>query len=83
MNIEQLLILLLIGGVAGWLAGILMKGKGLGIVPNIIIGWIGSFIGGAAFNFLGISSSGLLGTIITATIGACILLAVVSALKKM
>ena len=82
MDIQQLVIFLVIGAVAGWLAGVLMKGRGFGLLANIVIGWIGSVIGGFTFSLLGFSSAGLIGTIITATVGACLLLAIISALKK-
>ncbi len=74
------LIFLAIGAIAGWLAGQIIKGRGFGLVTNIIIGIIGSFIGG---NFFGsIMSKGLVGSIVTATLGAVVLLAVVKLLKK-
>lgn len=80
---------LIIGAVAGWLAGILMKGKkGYGILGNIIVGCIGSLIGGFLFDLLGISLSlgikyeGLITSLITAFVGALILLVVITWLKK-
>lgn len=82
MNIEQLVIFIVIGAVAGWLAGVIMKGSGMGLVPNIIVGWVGSFIGAAVFHFLGFSSSGIIGAIITATVGASLLLLLISVIKK-
>lgn len=70
---------LIIGGVAGWLAGILMKGRGLGIVVNIIVGVIGGFLGGWLFSRLGISFGvGDVGEFITSFLGAVILLIIVS-----
>ena len=82
MNLIEILIFLLIGAVAGWLAGKLMKGGGLGILGNIIVGVIGSVIGGFVFGLIGISAGGILGSIITATAGAAILLFCLGALKK-
>jgi uncharacterized membrane protein YeaQ/YmgE (transglycosylase-associated protein family) len=82
MDVQQLIIFLVIGAVAGWLAGLLIKGRGFGLIANIVIGWIGSLIGGFTFSLLGFASAGLLGTIITATVGACLLLAIIGALKK-
>jgi uncharacterized membrane protein YeaQ/YmgE (transglycosylase-associated protein family) len=74
---------LLVGLIAGWLAGTLVKGGGFGILGNIVIGIIGAFLGGFLFNLLGLSSNGgLLGSIIVATIGAIVLLIIVRALKK-
>jgi uncharacterized membrane protein YeaQ/YmgE (transglycosylase-associated protein family) len=78
-----LLIFLVIGAVAGWLAGTLMKGGGFGLIGNLIVGIIGAFLGGMIFNWLGITLvGGLVGSLITATIGALVLLFIVSLVKK-
>jgi uncharacterized membrane protein YeaQ/YmgE (transglycosylase-associated protein family) len=82
MDITSLLVFLAIGAVAGWLAGVLMKGGGFGLLGNIIIGIIGAVIGGAVFGMLGISAGGLVGSIVTATAGAAILLFIVGLVKK-
>lgn len=77
MSGEMLIIWLIIGAVAGWLAGMLMKGGGFGLVGDIVVGIIGAFIGGWLFGQLGVSAgAGILGAIVTATIGAIVLLAV-------
>lgn len=76
-------IFLAIGAVAGWLAGTLMKGKGFGLLVNIIIGIIGAVLGGFVFSFLGIAIGGLIGSIITATAGAALLLFIVGVIKKL
>jgi uncharacterized membrane protein YeaQ/YmgE (transglycosylase-associated protein family) len=65
---------ILIGLVAGWLAGKLMKGSGFGILGDIVIGVIGALLGGFLFGMLGISAGGLIGSLIIATLGAVILL---------
>jgi uncharacterized membrane protein YeaQ/YmgE (transglycosylase-associated protein family) len=72
---QTLLIWLVIGGVAGWLAGVIVKGYGFGLLGNIAIGILGSVIGGWLFGsyFVG-SVGGLPGAILGATIGAVILL---------
>jgi uncharacterized membrane protein YeaQ/YmgE (transglycosylase-associated protein family) len=82
MTVEELLIILLVGGIAGWIAGLLVKGRGLGIIVNIVVGIIGAFIGGWVFAQLGIAISGLLGSIVMATCGAVILLLILGALRK-
>jgi uncharacterized membrane protein YeaQ/YmgE (transglycosylase-associated protein family) len=83
MNAQQLVVFLLIGGVAGWLAGLIMKGGGFGILGNIIAGVIGALLGGWLFGLLGISVGGeWVGALVTATIGAVILLFVVGLIKK-
>jgi uncharacterized membrane protein YeaQ/YmgE (transglycosylase-associated protein family) len=79
-QLVSILVFLAIGAVAGWIAGQLMKGGGFGLLGNIIIGIVGSFVGG--FLFGRFISGGLIGTIVTATLGAVVLLAVVKILKK-
>ncbi|NNC99169.1 MAG: GlsB/YeaQ/YmgE family stress response membrane protein, partial [Gammaproteobacteria bacterium] len=73
MDVTGLLIFLAIGAIAGWLAGLLMKGGGFGLLGNIVVGVIGAILGGHVFSFLGISAGGLLGAIATATAGAALL----------
>ncbi len=83
MNIEQLVVFMLIGGVAGWLAGLIIKGGGLGIIGNIVAGVIGSVLGGWLFGELGISVGGKwLGPLVTATSGAVVLLFAIGFLRK-
>ncbi len=77
MSGEMILIWLIVGAVAGWLAGMIVKGGGFGLIGDIIVGIIGAFIGGWLFGQMGVSvGAGLVGTIVTATIGAVVLLAV-------
>jgi uncharacterized membrane protein YeaQ/YmgE (transglycosylase-associated protein family) len=85
MNFEPmgLIIWLIIGGVAGWLAGQLMKGSGFGLVGNIVVGIVGAFVAGLILPMLGIFiGGGILGQIINAVIGAVIALFVISLVKK-
>ena len=82
MGLTSLIIFLAIGAVAGWLAGTLMKGGGFGLLKNIIIGILGSVVGGFLFGLLGISAGGLIGSIVTATVGAALLLFIVGKVKK-
>ena len=71
---------LIVGLIAGFLASVVMRGGGYGIVGDIIAGLIGALIGGWLFSLLGVSAGGgLLGTIIVAFIGACILIALLRA----
>ncbi len=72
---------LLIGLIAGWLAGQIMKGGGYGIVGDIVVGIVGSLVGGFLFRLLGITAYGTLGAIVMAVIGAIILIAGLRALK--
>jgi len=73
---------LLVGLIAGWLAGKLTKGSGYGVVGDIVIGVIGAFVGGFIFRLVGLSAGGTIGSIIVATIGAIVLVWVVKAIKK-
>lgn len=73
---------LVIGALAGWLAGKLMKGRGFGLLGNIVIGIVGSVIGGFVFGLLGISAGGFIGSLVMATVGAALLLYIVSLLRK-
>lgn len=83
MDLGALLVTLLIGAIAGWLAGQLMKGRGFGLLGNIVVGIVGAFLGGWTFGALGISvGAGLLSAIITATVGAIILLFIIGLVKK-
>lgn len=83
MDLTGLVIFLLIGAVAGWLAGVILKGGGFGLIGNIVAGIIGSFVGGWLFKTLGISiGTGLVSTIITAAIGAIVVLLVVGLIRR-
>ena len=83
MSGESLLIILLVGIIAGWLAGQLMKGGGFGVVGDIVVGIIGALIGGLLFGSLGVSAGGgLLGAIIVATIGAVVLIFLLRLIKR-
>lgn len=74
---------LIVGLIAGWLAGVLVKGGGFGLIGDMIIGVIGAVIGGFLFSNLGVSAGGgLIGSIIVATIGAVVLLFVIRLIKK-
>lgn len=71
----SLVYFLIVGAIAGWLGGQIMKGKGFGLIGNILVGVIGGLIGGYLFGLLGIDAGrGLIGSIITAAAGAVILL---------
>ncbi len=82
MEIEGILAFLLIGAIAGWLAGKLMKGGGFGLLKNIVLGIIGAFIGGFVFSAVGITAGGLLGAIVISTVGAAIVLFVADLFRK-
>ena len=75
--------MLVIGAVAGWLAGLIVKGFGFGLIGNIIVGIVGAFIAGFLFPRLGfILGPGIVGAIINATIGAVILLVIIGLIRR-
>jgi uncharacterized membrane protein YeaQ/YmgE (transglycosylase-associated protein family) len=77
------LVFLVIGAVAGWLAGKIIKGGGFGILGNIIVGILGAVVGGWLFGILGISVGGeWIGPLVTATVGAVVLLFVVGLIRS-
>ena len=83
MGLESLLIMLIVGAVAGWLAGLIVRGFGFGLIGNIIVGIIGAFIAGWLLPRLGIHiGRGMVGAIINATIGAVVLLVVLGLVRR-
>jgi uncharacterized membrane protein YeaQ/YmgE (transglycosylase-associated protein family) len=75
LDSQSILVWLVVGLIAGWLAGLVMKGGGFGIVGDIVIGIIGAFIGGLLLPRLGLGiPAGFLGSIVVAFVGAVILL---------
>lgn len=73
---------ILIGLAAGWLAGQVMKGRGFGLLGDLVVGLIGSLLGGFLFRLLGFSGSGVVASLITATVGAVVFLALLRLIKK-
>ena len=72
-----------VGIVAGWLAGMVMKGGGYGLIGDLIIGLIGSLLGGYLFNLLGAGiGGGMIGSSIVAFIGACVLIFIVRMVSR-
>jgi len=83
MDAHGIIVWLLIGAIAGWLAGVLVKGGGFGLVGDIIVGIIGAFIGGWLAGVLHIHlGSGLISSILTAAAGAVVLLVLVRAVRR-
>ncbi len=72
---------LLVGLIAGFLASLVMRGGGYGIVGDIVVGLVGALIGGFLASLLGLGAGGFIGTIIVAFIGACILIAILRAVS--
>jgi uncharacterized membrane protein YeaQ/YmgE (transglycosylase-associated protein family) len=80
---EALVILIVVGLIAGWLAGLITQGGGFGLIGNIIVGILGAFIGFYQFGYLNITIfPGWIGIILTATLGSVILLFIVGLLRR-
>lgn len=86
MDLTSIIIWVLLGAVAGWIAGQIMKGKGFGTVGNIVVGIVGSFLGGWLAGQMGIAGAQTGGfnvaSVITAVAGACVLLFIIGLVKK-
>lgn len=83
MDIGSLLVFIVVGAIAGWLAGLIVKGFGFGLVGNIVVGIVGAFIAGLLFPAMNIMiGSGIIAAIIHATIGAVILLVIIKLVKR-
>ena len=73
---------LLIGLLVGWLAGVLVQGRGYGVIADIVIGIIGAMLGGFLFSLVGLTAYGLLGSIVMSVIGAVVFIAIVKAIHR-
>jgi len=83
MDAQSIIIWLIVGAIAGWLAGMVVRGGGFGLIGDIIVGIIGAFIAGFLLPRLGILiGGGIIGAIINAFIGAVILLLIVRLIRR-
>jgi len=82
ITLQALVIWLLIGLIAGWLAGEVTKGSGFGLWGNIVIGIVGAVLGGLLLGALGVDPGGFVGEVLQAFIGALVLLALISAVRQ-
>ena len=83
MDIQSLIVFLLIGAIAGWLAGVIVKGFGFGLIGNIVVGIVGAVIAGWLLPKLGISLGvGMVAAIINAVIGAVVLLVIIGLVRR-
>lgn len=83
MELESLFVILLVGAIAGWLAGLIVKGYGYGLLGNIVVGIVGAFVAGLILPRVGLTvGTGIAGAIIHATIGAVILLFLIRLIKR-
>ncbi len=73
---------IIIGGIAGWLAGLIMKGQGYGVLVNILLGIVGGLVGGWVFALLGIAATNIIGQLICATVGAVLLIVLARKLRN-
>jgi uncharacterized membrane protein YeaQ/YmgE (transglycosylase-associated protein family) len=79
---NSLLAFLVIGVLAGWLAGRVMRGRGYGFFGNMIVGILGAFVGGILFSSVGLYPMGFLGSLLMAFAGAVVLLFVIGIFRK-
>jgi len=79
---NDLLWFILVGLIAGWLAGVLVKGGGFGVIGDIVVGLLGAVIGGYLFGSLGLGVGGFVGSILVATMGAVILIALLRLIRR-
>lgn len=83
MTLVDIIVWLIIGGVAGWLAGLIVKGFGFGLIGNIVVGIVGAVIAGWLLPRLGIViGGGIIASIIDAVIGAVILLLIIGLIRR-
>jgi uncharacterized membrane protein YeaQ/YmgE (transglycosylase-associated protein family) len=82
LDCTSIIIWVVIGLIAGWLAGVVVKGRGFGLIGNIIVGIIGAVIGGFVFPLLGLSASGFIGQTLFAFGGAVLLLIVIMLIRR-
>lgn len=82
MRIENLLIFILIGALAGWICGLIVKGQGFGVAGNIIVGIVGAFLGGICLNLLGFAAYGILAQLISAVLGALLFIWLLRFIKR-
>ena len=83
MGIESIIVWLIVGAIAGWLAGLIVKGAGFGLVGNIVVGIVGAAVAGWLLPQLGIHlAAGIIGAIIDSAIGAVIVLVILSLIRR-
>jgi uncharacterized membrane protein YeaQ/YmgE (transglycosylase-associated protein family) len=83
MDLTALVVIIIIGAIAGWLAGLIVKGSGFGLLGNIVVGIVGALIAGFLFPRIGLSlGGGIVGSIIAAVIGAVIVLVIVRQVNR-
>ena len=83
MAVEAIIVILLVGVIAGWLAGLIVRGMGFGLIGNIVVGIVGAFIAAWLLPRIGIViGGGIVASIINATIGAVVLLVILGLIRR-
>jgi len=82
MTITSVLLFLLVGLAAGWIASALVRGGGFGLIGNLVVGVVGALIGGHILGFFGMTAGGLFGSLLTAILGAVVLLFLIRLIKR-
>ena len=83
VGVDSLIVMLIVGAIAGWLAGKIVRGFGFGLLWNIVIGIIGAFVGVWLLTKIGFRpASGFVGSVVNATIGAVVLLVIIGLLRR-
>jgi len=78
----DILLAILIGIIAGWAAGVITRGRGFGLLGDLIVGVLGAYLGGTVLDLLGLSAYGMIGYLISSIVGAVVLLAVIRVIKS-
>ena len=84
MEMESVLITLVLGAIVGWVAGLIVRGGGYGLIVNTIVGILGAFFGSYLFAEFGIVvGSGMVASLVSATVGAVVLVVIISLIRKL
>ena len=78
----DVLLAIIIGIIAGWAAGVITRGRGFGLLGDLIVGVIGAYLGGLVLELAGLSSYGMIGYLVSSIVGAVVLLAVIRVIKS-
>jgi uncharacterized membrane protein YeaQ/YmgE (transglycosylase-associated protein family) len=78
----HILVWIIIGILAGWLTGLVMRGRGYGLIGDLVIGLLGGLLGGWLFGFLGVAPTSWLGEILVAFVGGVVLVAIARVLRR-
>ena len=79
---QSIIAWIVIGGVAGWVAGLLVEGYGFGLIGNVVIGILGASVAGVLMSMLGFYTHSIIGNLIVATIGALLLLGLIGLVRR-